>query len=125
MERSLKKRLLLHFLLAFLFDTLLVTSLIAILSHFYYSDNKARLLWKVTNTCDALVILFEIRMRLLCCLGYPFKNMSDVSQTLGLGARCCLCTRIRMKLVDYLCFFYIFFSEVVKVTVLLTHQSHS
>ena len=30
-----------------------------------------------------------------------------------------------MKLADYLCFFYIFFTEVIKITVLVTKQTKS
>ena len=101
-----------------LFDLILISFLITCIGLYIYPDKKARTFWKVGFTCNSLVLWFEFRMRLLCCWGYPLKNMLD------LGV-CCVFTRIRMKLADYFCFFYIFFAEVIVATILVSKQYKS
>lgn len=101
-----------------IFDVCLFVSLMVFLTLFYYNDPKARTLWKMGLTCNSIVLLFEIRMRLLCCFGYPLKEMREIG--------CCIeFTRIRMKLADYFCFFYIFFSEMINASVLVMKQYKS
>ncbi|CDW86492.1 ring finger [Stylonychia lemnae] len=101
-----------------LIDICLFISLIVFLSVFLYQDPQARTLWKVGLTCNSIVLLFEIRMRLFCCFGYPLKDMRRIG--------CCIeFTRIRMKLADYFCFFYIFFSEMINASVLVMKQYKS
>jgi hypothetical protein len=92
-----------------------VLFLISILAITYYPKEKARTLWKFAATCNALVLLFVIRMRIFRCLGYPLKYMKEMKA-------CCVFTRIRMKLADYICFFYIFFAEMTNCAVLILKQ---
>ena len=105
-------------MLAAVFDLTLFISLIVFLNLFYYSDPKARTLWKVGLTLNSIALLFEFRMRMLFCIGYPLKDMRAIG--------CCIeFTRIRMKLADYFCFFYIFFSEMINASVLVMHHYKS
>eukprot|EP00347_Sterkiella_histriomuscorum_P023888 403333038 len=104
--------------LSALFDLSLFIGLLTFLTLYYYDDPKARILWKVGLTCNSIALLFEFRMRVLRCFGYPLKDMRAIGS-------CIEFTRIRMKLADYFCFFYIFFSEMINASVLVMKQYRS
>lgn len=95
------------------FDSLIFLSVIAVFWAVYYPLPQARLIWKVGLTCNAFVLLFEVRLRLFRCFGYPLQDLK------AMGC-CCKLTRIRMKLVDLICFFYIFFAQMIHAPVLFT-----
>lgn len=105
-----RKRLLLLF--TALADLILLLTLLLSLSLFYYLDPLASFIWKCGLTLNSIVLLFEFRLRLTCCVGYPLKNME-------LMGTCFPLTRIRMKLADYLCFFYVFFCQIIYSCVLI------
>jgi len=79
----------------------------------YYPEKDGRALWKFLMTCNTLMLAFIFRSRVLKCLGYPLKHLKD------LGFRCRF-TRIRMKIMDRLCFFYILFAEFIHSAQLIT-----
>ena len=100
--------------LTIVFDIVLISTFFSIIGVYFYSDPKSRTFWKFGLTCNFIVLLFEFRMRVLKCFGYPLDDMLEVGF-------CCVCTRIRMKLADIFCFFYVFFAEMVNATILITH----
>jgi hypothetical protein len=105
-------------ILTALFDLALVVLLLAALASFYYPDLKSRTIWKMGITLNMIVLLFEFRVRVTFCLGYPLQDMD------ALGC-CCVFSRIRMKLADYLCFFYIFFVQLIDCCLLFVNKPKS
>ena len=99
--------------------------LIVTLNLLYYKDMESRFFWKFSNTLNFMVLIYQIRSRIMKCMGYPVKDMSLVASTLGLGKRSCLCTRIRMKIVDYVSFYYAFFAEILLAANLATKSCTS
>lgn len=91
-------------------DSSLFLILLSVLALTYYPVENARWFRKVACTCNCIVLLFVIRMRIFNCTGYPVKHMQKLRI-------CCPCTRIRMRLADYFCFFYIFLAEVVNCSI--------
>lgn len=69
-------------------------------------------MWKCGLTLNSVVLLFEIRLWLFRCIGYPLKDMEAIGS-------CIVLTGIRMKLADYLCFFYVFFCQIIYSCVLI------
>ena len=113
-----RKRKISQIVLTALFDLALVVLLIGMLATYYYPDKKSRLIWKLGITLNMVVLLFELRVRVTFCLGYPLQDLE------ALGC-CCVITRIRMKLADYLCFFYIFFVQLIDVCLLFVSKPKS
>ena len=93
-------------------DLVLLLSLLVFLGFFYYMDVGSSFMWKCGLTLNSFVLLFEIRLRLCCFVGYPLKDMEAIGSPVVL-------TSIRMKLADYLGFFYIFFCQVIYACVLI------
>jgi len=71
----------------------------------------------VDITGNLAFLLIEARIRMCACGCYPLKQMRRNG--------CCVFTRIRMMLVDYIAFFYIFFSQSVKVMALYFKRYNS
>lgn len=113
-----KKKKITQIIITALVDIALVILIIASFASFYYPDIKSRLIWKLGITLNMVVLLFEFRVRVTFCVGYPLEDLK------ALGC-CCVITRIRMKLADYLCFYYIFFVQLIDCCLLFVNKPKS
>ena len=58
-------------------DLSLIAIILGILGAFYYRDHKSKLFWKIGLTIDCLVLLFECRLRVTGCYGYPLNQLPE------------------------------------------------